>query len=170
MPDSTVELNALVKERAGDCDRYRLSVLIVSSGPMAAFHEASQGDSGDQPRTGPVRRKASPLTDYPDPQRTFGYSYKSNCYEWEIGFVPADVPLSTAATSGLQWTQQGGIGFKGAIPHPLAQFMLWARPSRYASQQSAHPSHQEGCRGPASSRRPRRDRICCLRSVGCFRR
>lgn len=113
---------------------------------------------------------ARSLTNCQDPRRTFGRSYKSNGYEWAIGFVPADVPLSTAATSGLQWTQQGGIGFKGAIPHPLAQFILWARPSRYASQQSAHSSHQEGCRGPASSRRQRRDRICCLRTVGCFRR
>lgn len=64
----------------------------------------------------------------------------------------------------------GGAGAERAIPHPFAQLMLWARPSRYASQPSAHPSHQEGYRGPASFRIRRRDRICCLRTVGYFRR
>ncbi|GLO54600.1 hypothetical protein PPUJ20066_06360 [Pseudomonas putida] len=74
-------------------------------------------------------------------QKTFGHSYKSNGYEWEIGFVPADVPLLTAATSGFQWRQRGGIGFKCAIPRPFAQLMHWARHSRYASQQSVGGMH-----------------------------
>ncbi|MNE40663.1 hypothetical protein D3C80_1346970 [compost metagenome] len=100
----------------------------------------------------------------------FGPSYKSNGYEWGIGFVPPDVPLFTATTSGLQWTHRGRGWRRTCNPHPFAQLMLWARPSRYASQQSAHPSHQEGCRGRASSRIRRRDRICCLRTVRCFRR
>lgn len=110
--------------------------------------------------------------DYPDHQKTFGHPCKSEGYEWGIGFVPPDVPLFTASTGGLQWTRRegAGAGVEREIPHPVARLMLWACPSRYPSQQSANPSHQEGCRDPASSRIRRRDRICYLRTVGYFRR
>lgn len=31
--------------------------------------------------------------DCPDAQRTFGHPFKSNDYEWGIGFVPPDIPV-----------------------------------------------------------------------------
>jgi len=39
--------------------------------------------------------------DYEGCQKTFGHSFKSNCYEWEIEFVSADVPLSAAANEWI---------------------------------------------------------------------